>query len=103
MTALIVGGDRLGNIPQILNNKGITDYIHWVGRKKGMRNMSIPTNIDMVIILYDFIEHNLAKIIKRESKNMEVPCIFSKRGTSDLTIQLDRCRYCKKECGICKA
>ncbi|PAB59940.1 DUF2325 domain-containing protein [Anaeromicrobium sediminis] len=96
MTALVVGADKLGNIPDILNEEGITDFIHWKGRKKGMRNMTIPKNIDMVIVLYDYIEHNLAKIIKKEIKNIEVPCVFAKRSVSDLKIQLEKCRECRK-------
>ncbi|QEK13331.1 DUF2325 domain-containing protein [Crassaminicella thermophila] len=98
MTALIVGGDRLGNIPQVLNERGIDQYIHWAGRKKGMRNKVVPTNIDMIIVLYDFIEHNLANIIKKESKTMDVPCIFAKRAVSDLAMKLDVCKYCTKDC-----
>ncbi|QZY55385.1 DUF2325 domain-containing protein [Crassaminicella profunda] len=101
MTALIVGGDRLGSIPQVLNERGFEDYIHWTGRKKGMRNKTIPMNIDMIVVLYDFIEHNLANIIKKESKNMEVPCVFAKRAGSDLAIKLDICKYCKKPCKRC--
>ncbi|WZL73459.1 DUF2325 domain-containing protein [Clostridiaceae bacterium 35-E11] len=99
MTALIVGGDRLGNIPDLLSAKGIHKYIHWSGRKKGMRNREVPTNVDMVIVLYDFIEHNLATIIKKQSKNMDVPCIFAKRASSDLAMKLDCCKHCK--CKTC--
>ena len=55
MTALIVGGDKLGNIPQTLSENGVNDYIHWAGRKKGFINKKITTNIDMVIVLYDYI------------------------------------------------
>lgn len=98
MTALIVGGDRLGNIPQVLNKRGIDKYIHWAGRKKGMRNKAIPMNIDMIIVLYDFIEHNLAETVRKRSKNMDVPCIFCKRAGSDLAIKLDICKYCRKCC-----
>ncbi|QXM06844.1 DUF2325 domain-containing protein [Crassaminicella indica] len=98
MTALIVGGDRLGSIPQVLNERGIENYIHWTGRKKGMRNKTIPTNIDMIIVLYDFIEHNLTNIIKKEAKSMEVPCIFAKRAGSDLAMKLDVCKYCRRCC-----
>lgn len=99
MTALIVGGDRLGNIPDLLNAKGIQEYIHWPGRKKGMRNREIPLNVDMIIVLYDFIEHNLASIIKKQSKNLDVPCIFAKRASSDLAMKLEHCKQCKnKQC-----
>lgn len=94
MTALIVGGDRLGNIPTVLNEKGIYDFVHWKGRKKGFRKKDFPENVDMVIVLYDFIEHNLVNIIKREARNKDVPCIFSKRACSDLAMKLD-CAGCK--------
>lgn len=95
MTALIVGGDRLGNIPEILNDKGVDEYIHWSGRKKGMRNKKIPSKIDMVIVLYDFIEHNLTKLIKNQTKDMNIPCLFSKRACSDLSKKFDNCVHCK--------
>ena len=95
MTALIVGGDTLGNIPDVLIDKGIKEYIHWPGRKKGMRNKKIPENIDMIIVLYDYIEHNLSKIVKNYSKSMDIPCIYSKRACSDLACKLNNCSMCK--------
>lgn len=100
MTALIVGGDKLGNIPQMLNQKGFTEYIHWPGRKKGMRNKKIPKNTDMVIVLYDYIEHNLTEVIKSQSRSMDIPCLFSKRACSDLMAKLDVCSICnnRSEC-----
>ncbi|MFZ5966026.1 MAG: DUF2325 domain-containing protein [Bacillota bacterium] len=98
MTALIVGGDRLGNIPETLQEKGIKEYIHWTGRKKAMRRKTIPNHVDMVIVLYDFVEHNLTEIIKEQSKNLNIPCIFSKRACSDLAIKLENCRHCG-QCG----
>ncbi len=99
MTALIVGGDRLGNIPDVLKEQGIEDYIHWSGRKKGMRKMSVPCNVDMVIVLYDFIEHRLTEIIKEQTKTMNIPCVFSKRASSDLVRKLENCMHC----GRCNA
>ncbi len=97
MNALLIGADRLGNIPSLLTSHGIADYTHWDGRKKGMRKMKIPTDTDLVIIFTDFIEHRLTERIKSESKQMNIPCIFSRRAVSDLSVQLD---FCKK-CGLC--
>lgn len=99
MTALIVGGDKLGNIPQTLSENGVDKYIHWSGRKKGMRNKKIPTDTDLVIILYDFVEHNLTKLIKNQTKLMSIPCIYSKRATTDLSNKL-RCSNCCRNCPI---
>ncbi|MTI65314.1 MAG: DUF2325 domain-containing protein [Firmicutes bacterium] len=98
MTVLIVGGDRLGNIPDVLYSNGFNEYIHWTGRKKGIRNKKIPSNTDVIIILYDYIGHNLTNIVRKQSKSMDIPCIFSKRSCSDLLCKLDRCVLCNKKC-----
>ncbi len=97
MKALIVGADRLGNIPETLVNHGISDYIHWTGRKKGMRRLEIPNEVDMVIVFYDFIEHNITEIVKQKAKQSKIPCIFSRRACSDLSKRLNDC----KECNLC--
>jgi hypothetical protein len=98
LTALIVGGDRLGNIPKLLMNKGFSDYIHWKGRKKGLRNKKIPTNVDIVIVLYDFIEHSLTQKIKSQTKSMNIPCLFTRRSCIDLNKLLNSCNTCKHMC-----
>lgn len=55
MKALLVGADTLGKIPNTLKDFGINDYIHWQGRKKGMRNLKMP-EVDMVIVFsYNFV------------------------------------------------
>lgn len=98
MNALLIGADRLGNIPELLENRGIDEFTHWDGRKKGMRKMKIPTDTDLVIIFTDFIEHRLTERIKSETKSMNIPCIFSRRAVSDLSKQMDRCQ----QCGLCE-
>lgn len=96
MKALVVGGDKLGNIPLLLSNSGIENYIHWSGRKKNIRRKKLPQNINLVIVLYDYIGHNLKDNIKKQSQAMGVPCIFSKRACSDLHCQLNKCLHCNK-------
>lgn len=97
MNALLIGADRLGNIPDLLENRGIEEFTHWDGRKKGMRKLKIPTDTDLVIIFTDFVEHRLTEKIKSETKAMNIPCIFSRRAVSDLSIQMDKCQ----QCGLC--
>lgn len=98
MKALLIGADRLGNIPKTLSDHGISDYVHWTGRKKGMRKMDMPEDIGVVIVFYDFIEHNITKIIKTKARQNKVPCIFSKRSCSDLTKRLNNCNECFFSC-----
>lgn len=94
MKALLVGADRLGNIPSALESFGINDYTHWTGRKKGMRKMDIPEQTELIIVFTDFIEHNITQLVKEKAKQMKIPCVFSKRASSDLISRLERCKHC---------
>ncbi|WP_446897487.1 DUF2325 domain-containing protein [Clostridium sp. LBM24168] len=82
MSILVVGGDRLGNIKDKLNKKGFNEIGHVTGRKKGDRKIKIPQNTDLVLVLTDFIGHNMAEIIKEESRKNNVSVIFSRRSWS---------------------
>ncbi|MBS4536934.1 DUF2325 domain-containing protein [Clostridium sp. D2Q-11] len=96
MTALLVGADRLGNIPDTLKQYGIKEYIHWSGRKKGMRKFDIPQEAGMVIVFYDFIGHNIKDIVKEKAKQSNIPCIFTRRACTDLTKRLNQCKACHR-------
>lgn len=97
MTALIIGADNLGGIPDFCQSKGFDEIIHWKGRKKGTRNKDIPQDIDLIICLYDFLEHRLTNKIKKNSKKNKIPCLFSKRSVTDLSRNWNRCIGCKFE------
>ncbi len=100
MSALIIGADKLGNIPEFLREQGIEEITHWNGRKKGMRKMEIPENIEMVICLYDFLEHRLTEKVKKITKERGIQCVFARRSIADLSKQWDRCVKCNK-CKMC--
>lgn len=80
MTVLIVGGDRLGNIPKELVKEGVTEIIHWTGRSKSCRTREIPRNVDWVILLYDFTNHMLMQNVKKQVKMYKIPITYSKRA-----------------------
>lgn len=80
MTALLVGGDRLGNIPTELAKQGVSQVIHWTGRKGRTRIKNLPENIDMVLVLCDFVEHGLMNSVKGQAKAKEIPIIYSQRA-----------------------
>ena len=96
MSVLIIGADRLGNIPEFLSSKGIDAYTHWDGRKKGMRKMDVPDNTEMIIVFTDFVEHRLTERIKEIAKEKSIPCVYSRRAISDLSVKLDACIGCGK-------
>lgn len=105
MKALIVGADRLGGIPDFLKEKGIDEIEHWSGRKKGMRNKTIPPTVDLIVCLYDFLEHRLTNKVKKASKKKRIPCLFARRSVTDLSKNWDRCIGCKfkKYCKLKKS
>jgi hypothetical protein len=84
MSILVIGGDRLGNIKDKLRESGFNEVGHVTGRKKGDRKIKIPQNTDLVLILTDFIGHNMAEIIKEESRKSKVSVMFSRRSWSSM-------------------
>ena len=82
MKVLVVGTDRLGNIPLMLRQEGVKEIIHWSGRNKSSFNKVVPKNIEKVIVFCDYINHNTMSSVKRQAKVIGIPVIYSKRGLS---------------------
>ena len=82
MTVLMVGGDRLGNIPKEIKKYGYEKIIHWDGRK--VQNKKIPKKIDEILMFHDFLSHGLMANIKAEAKKRNIPVKYSRRSTTDL-------------------
>ncbi|MBT9169620.1 MAG: hypothetical protein DDT19_02982 [Syntrophomonadaceae bacterium] len=84
MTVLLVGADRLGNMPKELADHGASEIIHWSGRKERNRNRDIPQHVDMILVVHDYVNHALMDNVKGQAKRRRLPIIFAKRGVSDL-------------------
>ncbi|SDL27332.1 DUF2325 domain-containing protein [Halarsenatibacter silvermanii] len=98
MSALVVGGDNLGVIKDNLRDMGFDSIYHVTGRKKKRaRQISIPDGVDLILILTDYIHHNLMKMVKEEAKCHEADCIFARRSWSHICkkMQMCGCDFCK--------
>ncbi|MGQ3685163.1 MAG: DUF2325 domain-containing protein [Candidatus Loosdrechtia sp.] len=84
MSVLIVGGDHLGSIPKELDKIGINDVRHITGRGGQKVHDGIPTTMDFIIVLYDFVNHNLAHKIKKIAEGRGVPVVYAKRSWSSI-------------------
>lgn len=83
MSVLIVGGDHLGNIKGRLREIGFQEVMHITGRK--IRSVkSIPEKINSILVLTDYVNHNLSKEIKEKAKKQQVPIFFAKRSWSSI-------------------
>jgi hypothetical protein len=85
---MIVGADHLGNIPKKLEGIGYNDIVHVNGRKSQMVKYKIPEHVDVILILTDYINHNLSSVIKQKAKDIGIPIRFAKRSWSSIHQEL---------------
>ena len=86
MQALLVGADRLGNIPDVLADHGITIRQHVSGRDRShqRRLPSLPKGIQMVILFTDFLGHNVMQSFRSAAREEGVPLVCCRRSVRSL-------------------
>ncbi len=89
---LIIGGDHLGSIDQNLRQLGFRAIKHVKGRNE--RRVDIPADTEMVVVLIDYVNHNLARWVKQQAKARGLPIIFSRRSWSSICTSLQNCEDC---------
>ena len=87
-SVLVVGGDKLGNITKKLEYEGFKQVIHLNGRKVQMTRRDIPSKVDLILVLTDYINHNLSTTIKRKAQEREIPVCYSKRSWCSISREL---------------
>lgn len=85
MSALIVGGDRIGSYRDFLAERGFSPVRHWNGRRHSECHRSIPCDTRVVVVMVDQINHGLARKIRRAANEMAVPVVFSRRCVGQLS------------------
>lgn len=86
---LIIGADRLGNIETNLKDYGFGSITHINGRKVKMVHKAIPEQVDLILILTDYINHNLANVIKSKAKKRNIPTVFARRSWCSIAKTLE--------------
>lgn len=104
MKALIVGADRLGNIPAVLDQFGIRIASHVSGRDSThqRRSAPLPSGIEIVILFTDFIGHNVMKRFRESAGREGVKLVCCRRSVCALQQALGR-SITRDDCGRCKA
>ena len=85
MAALIVGGDNIESIKEELHAKGIHKITHWNGRKHGDKNNVIPSNVQLIVVLVNYVNHSLSCKVKKEAKRLNLPVVYSKNSRHSFT------------------
>lgn len=106
MNALIVGADRLGNIPDVLAGFGIRIAGHVSGRETAhqRRAAPLPSGIEMVILFTDFLGHNVMQRFREAAGREGVAVVCCRRSVCALQqalgrrIEAESCHRCKAKC-----
>lgn len=100
MNALVVGADRLGKIPELLETYGIRIAAHVSGRDRSHQRAatSLPAGIGMVILFTDFLGHNVMRSYRDAASREGVPFVCCRRSVCALSQALcgNRCSGCPR-------
>ncbi len=82
--AILVGADKLGNIPEVLKDFGIDILKHISGRASTHQRKvpSLPRGADLMILFTDFLGHNVMKSYRSAAEKQSLPVIICKRSAS---------------------
>ena len=94
MTALIVGGDCVENLKREIVAYGHADVEHWSGRKSGFARRAIPEQARLIVVLCDYVNHNLGIGLKRQAHRRGAALLFCRHCASELRRKLDAMKGC---------
>jgi hypothetical protein len=103
MNAVVVGADRLGNIPDALAGFGIQIHRHVTGRSSAhQRSVSaLPQGTELLILFTDFLNHNAMKCYRGQAQAQGIPVIACKRSASCLVQSVKRHFGVADGCAAC--
>lgn len=92
MNVVIVGADRLGNIPKLLMGFGIRIRQHISGRASAHQRVAapLPDGTDLLILFTDFLNHNAMRSFRAQAQAQSIPVLACRRSASCLLVALRR-------------
>jgi len=90
MSVLIIGGDKISNLTELLKNLGVTKTTHWDSRRNSTSHKKIPLNTDVVIMLVDFLRHKSMSYFKKSAKKQNIPYICTRRGSASIQNEFNK-------------
>ena len=91
--ALIVGGDQIEGIKQVLGGHGIDRITHWSGRKVGDGNKVIPHDTQLIVLVTDWISHAFTRKIKLNAAKRGVRVVYTPNGSATLRTRLQGVKH----------
>jgi len=102
LSAVVVGADRLGNIPSLLREHNIAITHHITGRDPAHQKKApqIPSGTQVVILLTDFLGHNVMKTFRNAAQKGGVQVVACRRSVCSMQQALEQCGLCQQ--GACQ-
>ncbi len=103
MNAVIVGADRLGNIPEMLEMLGIRIKRHVTGRTPvHQRSLpALPQNTQLLILFTDFLGHNVMRSYRSQAESQGIKVVACRRSATCLVQSLRRALGLDNACRNC--
>jgi len=89
MTALIVGGDYVESLKTAMSDRGMERIEHWNGRKPADLRKTLPKGTELIVILYDFLSHQMLMKVNADAADSGIPVIHCRRSLGQLCRKLD--------------
>ena len=93
--AVVVGADRLGNIPELLKGHNISIRHHISGRETAHQKKTpqLPSGTDLLILLTDFLGHNVMKTFRAAAQRSGIRVLVCRRSVCSMKQALEQCGY----------
>ena len=89
-TALVVGGDYIDGIKQVLISQGVNQINHWPGRKVGDSKKVIPHDTKLIVLITDWVSHSFTHKIKKNAAKRGVMVVYTPNGPAAFKSRLAR-------------
>lgn len=95
VNAVVVGADRLGNIPDLLKGRNIAIRQHISGRDPShqKKTPTLPSGTELLILLTDFLGHNVMKTFRAAAQRSGIRVLACRRSVCSMKQALDQCGY----------
>jgi hypothetical protein len=97
VSAVVVGADRLGNIPDLLKGHNIAIRHHISGRDPShqKKTLQLPSGTELLILLTDFLGHNVMKTFRAAAQKSGIRVLACRRSVCSMKQALNQCGYCE--------
>lgn len=105
MSVLVIGGDNISSLRNVLANLGANITAHWDARKKSSApKKKVPQNVDCIIMLTSYLNHNVMHKYKNIAKKQNIPYICTKHSSTAVYDEYKKhfCDNCDRNCEMKK-